>query len=579
MLKIKQVDELQEALDAKVDVESILESTDLVTDPDWTGASDDFIPTQLAIKDFVEFNFSSGDAIDIGLPSDGDYLDGYYNNWTANVKISDALDDLNVGLLDVASDPAGDLSGDLVGPTLFSGKFSNGLPNAAQWMPDGILPGDTLTNITDGASITLTQDNLSTSFDAGRKFDYPSDLSGKAYAWKVSGAVTFPGIATSERDLSDTTGGVGTTGILEIIDISIYEDLHVKANTRIVDSSIVEGYNQYKLSADNVGETNTFPVYYTGVSFPDQSFSVNPSVTENTIVLNRLSGVDYYGVGSTFNVTYTADELYSPVYAVANQSVVEATYFNTTNVNKAGIPNYNDQLVVNEVLTVLSNLDTGQIVGDGTVTLYKPNKTDVVETFSIGTKPINTHSVLSTAQIEYFLDENKRYESHLIQSWDSNNVFTDTEAQLETQNGRLIDPRHSGNYPTYTATTNYYRRYFAGRTVNIDKGTLNITKSATLGEATKWLNTGGSKFQATLWIYRNPTWTQYDLGLEVGLTPGDGGIGIKDGYNSSEGVIKWALPFGETAIKPSDLLVLDIKFENTIATDYIEELEMVWSWD
>ena len=580
MLKIKQVDQLQEELDIKVNLEAVLDTFDVGTDLDWSAAMDTVVPTQLAIKEYVEANFASTTDTTIGLPTDGAYSDGYYNYWTALTTIANAFDDINETLLDVTPVKAGDLSGsDLIGPSGFSAKLSNNLPTVAQWTADGLLAGDTVTNLLDSPNITLNHLNENEIFYAGNKRNYPSLLIGSVYAWKSSGSTIF-GSVTAQRNLSNATGGVGTTGIIEITDISIYNTVHVKANAQIIDTALSEGYNQYKLSADNgAGETNVFKIYYTGTSFPNPSFSVSPITTENSIVTLKLSGIDYYGTGSTFHLSYTVNNLYSPVYANGNQSLITSDYFNTITKNKTGIPNFNDQLIVtNESIILLSNQNSAQTVGDGLVTLYKPNKTNVTGALTIGDTPINTMGTVSTTQIEYFLDEQKRYTSHLNQTWNSSNVFGNTEGQLETQNGRLIDPRHSGNYPSYTATTNFYRRSFSGKTVNIDKGALTITKSGSIGEATKWLNSGGSKFQLSMWVQRTAVWTQYDLGLSIGLPAGNGGIGLKDDGESSEGIIKWALPFSEEHIKPIDIVIIDIKFENTIATDYITQLEMNWEW-
>jgi len=76
MLRIKQVLHLEETLELKLDETRVLETSELVTDPNWNNADDYYLPTQLAIKEYVLSQAGSAGAI--GTPSDGTYTDGYF---------------------------------------------------------------------------------------------------------------------------------------------------------------------------------------------------------------------------------------------------------------------------------------------------------------------------------------------------------------------------------------------------------------------------------------------------------------------------------------------------------------------
>ncbi len=40
-----------------------------------------------------------------------------------------------------------------------------------------------------------------------------------------------------------------------------------------------------------------------------------------------LSGIEYYGFGTILDIFFTTQDLYNPVYATANQSLISSTYF------------------------------------------------------------------------------------------------------------------------------------------------------------------------------------------------------------------------------------------------------------
>ena len=146
--------------------------------------------------------------------------------------------------------------------------------------------------------------------------NYPN-LTEEVSVYKINASNTYPITPSAMRILS---AGIGTTGSLNITAIDgSYNNFWVKTNCAI-NESIGEGYNKIKLACTNSGETNSYKVYYTVNNF-------NPIInsyllTLNTAVYSYLSGVSYYSTSSTFYISYGISNLFNPVYALADQTVL-----------------------------------------------------------------------------------------------------------------------------------------------------------------------------------------------------------------------------------------------------------------
>ena len=522
-------------------------------------------------RSIIGIDPSSGTLSFIGTPSGGDYTDGYFP-WVPTTTIANAFDNVNEIILSLLPVKPTSLFGlDLISNlTFFSAKMSDNIPDLSYWTCDGLVPGDTITNLTSDNSIIISLDNTDTEFYGGKKETYLID-NYYIYAYYINGNIIFDSAPTNYLLIKN---GVDTDGILSLTDLDInYNNFWLKVNAEIT-NTLIAGYNQFKLSDDITGDSNTFSLYYTG-TYPNPTVSyINCGI--NTPVYMYLSGIRYYTTGTTFNLSYTINNLYNPVYSLSDQSEVSSDYHITHLDNYVGIPNYNSQLIIlNKVLTILANKTSNTSYGTGLVTVNKPDLSDVTQSYTLGTYYINSKGIVSTDTIEYFYDEDKRYSTYNLGIWTSSTLFSNTEEQLQVQNGRLIDPRFSGSYPAYTSTTNYYYRQFSGFTIT-DKGQLTITKNGLVDALGPWINGGGTLLQIRLYIRRSGIWTSYDMGLGIGLPVQDGGKGILDISESSDGFIRWA--FTTENITVGDIVMLCIKFTNTLATDYITQLEMNWDW-
>ena len=515
---------------------------------------------------------SSGTLSTIGDPTDGSYADGYFP-WVNVTTIANAFDDVNEIISQLLPAQPSlltflNLESSL---TYFTAKMSANIPSMTNWTCYGSVAGDTLTNIVSSASLNLSLPDITTQVYGGKAATYLTD-NDELYVWFKNGSVTFDGTATNELLIKD---GIGNDGILSITDlVTNYNNFWLKVNAEI-DLTLVAGYNQVKLTGDVSGDSNVYRAYYTG-AYPA------PTVNSYNCVINTpsymyLSGVTYYNTGTTFNLSYTINNLYNPVYSVENQSQVTSTHHTTANDNYGGIPDYNSQLIItNKVLTLLASKNSGTALGTGLITVNKPSLSNVTQSYNLGTRPINSMGTVSTTTHEYFFDENKRYLTYAMTAWVSSTAFTNTYGQLEVQNGKLIDPRFSGNYPSYTSTTNYYYRQFSGFTVT-DKGQLTITKNGfATGSLGPWNTSGGTKLQLALYVSRAGIWTQYDMGLGIGLPQVDGGKGILDTGQSTDTIIKWA--FTTENLTAPDIAILAIKYTSALVTDYMTDLVMDWTW-
>jgi len=507
----------------------------------------------------------SGDVIDIGNPADGTYDDGFFE-FTSSTKIADAIDDISEAFLDIAPVKASTLTGEdltRTNPSVFSGKLSTGLN--PEWYI-GYNSSDTISILTSATTIDLRTPSISDTFRAGKNSDFTplNILTGGVTASVVYGSGAL--VASSSRALDLDTG---TTGIINISALDTYNTFWVKANARINDTNSITGSIKYKISADQgADETNDYQLFYVGGGgdFPDQSFSVSPVTGSTSETLMYLSGILYYDTGTTWDVSYTAQNLYNPVYAIGNQSYISSTYFTNVAVNYGGTPaDINDLTVTDNTRTLLSGqTSTWGNLGTGTATIYKPNKSNVSSNFDLGDKPINSRGNISTDLIEYFYDEQYRNIDENSDGWTSANALTDSN--LQVQNGRLINGLYA-SYGGFSATTQSYHRNWIPQNSN-GNGTMDIDRTG-FTEFVESYQGGSSKLQI---IFR-ANGKIYDLGRAVGDDSGSI-YGIRDSISGE--IITWALPTGDT-VNNGNPFKMEIIFYGEGSGDYINDITMTFN--
>jgi hypothetical protein len=409
-------------------------------------------------------------SINIGNPSDNNYTDGFFDTFTNNTKVSDAIDEISAAFLDLAPAKAGTLVGTnltVSSPSVFSGYLAGGL-NSSDWYV-GTSAYSLISNLTSTTTVTLNTPDTNTRFRAGKNSDrVAGTLIGGVSSSKATGSATLS--VSSTRAL---TSGAGSTGTIQITDIALYNTFWAKANARINDTLTVTGSYKYAISADNgAGTTNIYQLWYVGGAgnFPNQTVTAATPVTSST-TFNYLSGIPYLKT-ATFTLGVTGSNLFNPVYN-QNQISFASTYFSTLSTG-SNSPNFNDTLLLTVTRTLASNLTSNQNFPTFTITGTKPNKSNATTSPTLVSQKVNSYIFAqSTNTTEYFLDEARRYGDFQTTSWD--NTATLTDGDLQVQNGRLINGK-VGDYTAFTATT---QEYFRALTVNsfASNGSFNFSVS------------------------------------------------------------------------------------------------------
>lgn len=244
-----------------------------------------------------------------------------------------------------------------------------------------------------------------------------------------------------------TITSIGPTGAITSDPYQVCA-LTITLNTTGVDGTseiLRDGYNTIQLlHSYGLKSTNILKLFYDydTEEIPNQPEPTvaGTDLTENTPVLKYLSGVRYYGTGSTFNLDVVGSDLFDNVYYYTGYVI---TYDDNNlgagwGITETG-PNqgiiYNDASVAgvtdpprhDEVMTVnnfLVTVPTGYSFDDARIrTLARdpyadPWDTDLSPSYDY---MIESHDTLSTRTTEYFYDESWRVHTgnHLAVNFDS----------------------------------------------------------------------------------------------------------------------------------------------------------------
>jgi hypothetical protein len=333
--------------------------------------------------------------------------------------------------------------------------------------------------------------------------------------------------------------------------------------------------------ADNgAGETNPYLFHYVGTAadhFPAQTFATNPYTSSLTPAWKYMSGITYYARTTQLDINYVGQDLYNPIYSNGDESLIQSSYFSNITVSTSSltVPSHSWDLTVTQSRTLSNDVKTiYTALGTFTVRLRKDGKSDVTSAaVDIGNRPINTYLTRSTALLEYFDDEDKRWTSITSQSWNNQQLLFD--GRLEVQNGRLISGKF-GTYGTgFTDGEQFYYRPFIPTNAN-ENGTIEITRTGfdTYGLTNivgVW--SGSAELQMAFVLANESGSTVYDLGREVG--DDSGSIeGIRDGAIVGD-VIDWGLPSGKQTTN-SNPLILMVRYINVAAGDYLTQLTVTF---
>ena len=481
----------------------------------------------------------------IGTPTDTDYTDGYFESWTSSTLVADALDDVSELLKLIAPDKPGLLTSTNLsktsGPTTYSAKLSSGLTDYWYNTNSGVSSaGATITNyIISGGPLRLDTANNSTRFYAGKAnttSTYGTSYH-KLYAYNPTSATV---VATTNAT-SALSAGTGSSGSLTISSLAVYNPLWEKANAYITYTQSDDGWKGHSINHTLSGESNVSGFYYDTYSSTSStpSFSTSPTITEVSPVTLWLSGIKYYGNGSTFTIGYKgASGIFNRCYHATSVSVIHGTGMNNLTVNPASTPAYNDVFDVTATGIGPASVElnaASQVSNDRelSVTLFKAHGTSIgsagtyTETVAL-IRSVNTYtSDPATNTIEYFKGETYRLQENSNSSFNSQTGMAD--GYLQVRNGVLtypvaVDydspstlPYNTSPRLTFAGAQKFERFFFNEFASSI---ILTITGLANAGTDVEAYQTGSVNIIAQIYDLNNAaTSLYYDLGQNFQSSP------------------------------------------------------------
>ena len=506
------------------------------------------------VRDDIELapykNSLAPDFNKIGEPTVGDYTSGFFDFWTTSTLISDAVQGVSDTILQIAPAKAGSLIGTtpiISNTTLFSAKIPNGLSTA--WNP--AAPGSTITNLVVDGSYTLTTPNSSTIFRAGKASD-PSTAGIFTYVINNVDGPTY--------DIG--VNGPGIIGPITIDSLVTYNTLWLKGNAHIDTMQASEGRRLHALKHSEAGLSNNVEVFFDDVNTAP-SFSVPLAATDNTPVNKYLSGIEAYGLGSTFDISYTAAVgIFRKAYHPIAVGQVSCPGHTTSNDNPGTIPNVNDNFPISRVLT-LGAPNQSSLLPSMNAILRKPNG-DGVSSATALTIPVNTYGVVSTNKTDLFFDENKRI---ILDTGTYSGNATSFDSTIPLVNGNA-QQRHNGclqypnvvDYPAMSGSQEY-QRFISKPSASTGQLTLNGINYTNINP----YNTG----DLNVLIHLTTSGKWYDLGTPIGSFNGTGSgnskansIGALNQSASSGSIVAWSVGVDSTAFNLNEYRLVII-FRNT----------------
>jgi hypothetical protein len=145
-----------------------------------------------------------------------------------------------------------------------------------------------------------------------------------------------------------------------------------------------------------------------------------------------LSGINYYGANSTFNVSFVAATgIFNKCYNATQVARISGIGMNNLNLNPGVTPTYTDTFDKSGGNVVLATLDAANQKTMNkylTVTLYKASGNSISSNASIS-RAICTYGTSSTTTSDIFVDEAQRVEIGTLTAWTSTSALTNGNAQ------------------------------------------------------------------------------------------------------------------------------------------------------
>lgn len=432
-----------------------------------------------------------GNKIVLGSPSDGTYDDGLLP-FDDTTFVSDSIDEINEVLSDIVPDPPDELDGtNLIGNRPFyTGILPTGLNSF--WYQDGKSAGDVVSRIIINNSITMSSTDTSNRFNKGSEGTLIAKHDKGGTGLTVTGTLDIESnfntvvVGPAVQDLTTwdnqgigdpTTDAIvtfsGADGNLEVTHVGWHNNFNYwqRMNAKINASNLQEGFNGYIMThsiATGDQSTNEYTFWYDD-DVNDLVFSTPPSISENTInSVKYISGVRYYSIGDTFDITYSGSNVYRKCYHVSHVSQYKFDGESVlTTVNPATPPYYADGIGVSNTITI-DRPNYYSTDARLTAYLYHPWKSSVNAVSPSYNMLIATCGGDSNVKEEYFCEETYRlpngsYDtvpSGITGNWNSQTTLTNGQALI--YNLRTQSANNTNDFTGYLPTSNPDYSSFSG---------------------------------------------------------------------------------------------------------------------
>lgn len=471
--------------------------------------------------DAFAFNFGS---TELGNPSDGTFTDGLLPI-TPSTTVVDAVDVINEALAAIAPAAPGQLTSQNLGLSVsqFSAKLPNGL--SSSWLP--YTPGNTISNLITSGTPQLSSPDQLNRFNGGLVSSPPL------------GDRVYHVLNGSDADSRLIASGVGSTGVVEITNIAVFNTIWNKINARL-NLSLGEGRSAHKMRSDTAGETNERVIYYDDVN-TIPTYLVSPSHVVGVELTRFLDGIQYYREGTQFDVSYTADTgIFRKNYHPTAVSIISVPGASNVTVNPGTVPNVNDTFPVSSQPITLVAGSIALITANIQVNIQKANGFNALANSPL-TRGINTYaSGGSTTTRDIFVDTLKRVVLGTSTPWNPNPALVQGNAQV--QNGQLVHG-NDGDYPGHlnTSDADWEREDFS---VGVQSGGTVRLGGITAAQVSSF---GAGQFNIFLKLDGDNLW--FDLGLDSPFLNGAGdgsslanSIGGRFGVSGNDLIFTLAAP-------------------------------------
>jgi len=532
--------------------------------------------------------------IDIGIPSDGYWSDGYFL-WTDSTKVCDALDDLNEVIRVLAPDTPLSLQGiplDMTGEPLYDGYASDKL-----YQNYKLAAGEDIDATYTGGKIVLDD----TFILVNRTVDDPESGGDDTFFPGDEGTlysiITADQLEQEQGAIDLVTATIGTSN--GSLTINAKNDGYngfpgwVRGGGVInVNGRLGTGYNKIVMR-HNPGTGNEdseeYEIFY-DTSSTVQGMTGTMIITELSPVYREFSGIRSYTLAATFTLEFTGQHNFKDTYVDDAFSWTNdlwssiSTASTTINLHDpawdgtiSDIPHVDDIPVLgtyNDYSFTIDNANVRELNARMTLVFSKPGRTDTTEQESNSYRLVDTYSDSSTVLDEPFDDENYRLPDNDGSAYPDNydvspvsvtGNFTSTDDLTDGHavvfHGSLYHPTKPGSFagdfslhlpigPDYSGFTSdaVYLRAFVDSGNAHSNGTIQL-EGLTIADIAP-LGTGNVNVEIKLptetgWLDMGSSFDEHDF---VGA---DG-----DGCRTSQSSDTWSFTFGTFSTVDSDYMII-----------------------